>query len=431
MVLSTQNPVDLDYKAMSNAGTWCVGRLQTERDKARILEGLTSASGDVDIGDLDATISGLDKRQFLLHQAGAKEPTIFATRWAMSYLRGPLTKEQIADLTEDSPAMRRAAYPAPAAAEAPPAPSADESPMAPAVHGRVPVYFVDPAAPWTEEVGGRSGGTRLAPGLAARVQLLFDDTAADLSHKEEWEAVFFPLEVHFDPDAAIPVDYDERDFRDQAPQGALYRLTEVPLDESTYFTEAKRELKEHLYRNRSVGVLRNTHLDLYSRVGETEEEFRERCDRAAQEKADEETAKMRDRFEAKLERLRDQAAAAELRLQELQTDVTTRRQEEVLDGLGSLLGGLLGGRHGTRSISRAGRRRSQTRRTEQRMKTAEAKLADKIADVESLEEEVVDEIAEINDAWEEKAAEIEPFDVGLEKTDVHIDELAVVWIPVE
>ncbi len=98
LVLSTQNPVDLDYKAMANASTWLVGRLQTENDKARVLEGLRSAAGGTDVAELDAAIGGLQKRQFLLVSAKASKPRLFGTRWAMSYLRGPLTKEEVSRL---------------------------------------------------------------------------------------------------------------------------------------------------------------------------------------------------------------------------------------------------------------------------------------------------------------------------------------------
>ena len=96
VVLSTQNPVDLDYKAMSNAGTWMIGRLQTDRDKARLLDGMASAAGSVDVAAVDATISGLGKREFVLRRAGKDQPEVFTTRWAMSYLRGPMTRDQIA-----------------------------------------------------------------------------------------------------------------------------------------------------------------------------------------------------------------------------------------------------------------------------------------------------------------------------------------------
>ena len=112
MVLATQNPVDLDYKAMSNAGTWLVGRLQTDNDKARVLDGLKSAAGGTDLATLDATIGGLGKRQFMLVSAKASKPVVFATRWAMSYLRGPLTRDQVALLTRDV-AVPAAPAPAP------------------------------------------------------------------------------------------------------------------------------------------------------------------------------------------------------------------------------------------------------------------------------------------------------------------------------
>ena len=111
MLLSTQNPMDLDYKAMSNAGTWCIGLLQTERDKARILEALASAAGGRDLGQLDTLISGLGKRQFLLHNTREKQPVLFGTRFAMSYMRGPLTLQEIAGLTADDPRRERGGRP--------------------------------------------------------------------------------------------------------------------------------------------------------------------------------------------------------------------------------------------------------------------------------------------------------------------------------
>ena len=100
VVLATQNPVDVDYKALSNAGTWMIGRLQTDRDKQRLLDGMSAATGGVDVAAVSDTISGLAKREFVLRRAGKDQPEVFTTRWAMSYLRGPLTRDQIASLNE-------------------------------------------------------------------------------------------------------------------------------------------------------------------------------------------------------------------------------------------------------------------------------------------------------------------------------------------
>src|SRR5690606_31637175 len=164
-VLATQNPVDLDYKALANAGTWAIGRLQTEQDKSRLLDGMTAAAGGVDIGAVSDTISGLAKREFVLRRAGKDEPSVFTTRWVMSYLRGPLTRDQLALLPSrgaapvpDVPVEGGAG--APGSAEAPTVAAAhDESPVQPTVDGAV-VRWMSPSAPWAPAVGAHPTGSR-------------------------------------------------------------------------------------------------------------------------------------------------------------------------------------------------------------------------------------------------------------------------------
>ena len=169
LVLSTQNPVDLDYKAISNVGTWMVGRLQTEQDKKRLLDGMSAAGGGVDINALGDTISGLAKREFVLRRAGVDQPTVFTTRWAMAYLRGPLTREQIASLTpHDAPESLPPPAPGVAAANLPPpgetaAPETDASPVAPKVADSIPIRYLDPATPWASQVGAVPAGHASSP----------------------------------------------------------------------------------------------------------------------------------------------------------------------------------------------------------------------------------------------------------------------------
>ncbi len=220
IVLSTQNPIDLDYKIMSNAGTWMVGRLQTENDKRRILEGLRSASGDVDISAWDDRIGGLAKREFLIRQAGSSAPETFSTRWAMSYLRGPLTRAEVVRLKGEETSVDAAETPT-AAATAPAMPAATEpaeatdsapteiadlpddvTPIRPDVADGIPVGFLDPAAPWASRLGTGTDASLEPPleaGIAARIELLFDDRRGSLRHEEVWEALFFPLSDTVDP----------------------------------------------------------------------------------------------------------------------------------------------------------------------------------------------------------------------------------------
>ncbi len=447
LVLSTQNPVDLDYKAMSNAGTWLVGRLQTENDKARVLEGLRSAAGTTDVAALDKAIGGLGKRQFLLVSAKANAPRLLATRWAMSYLCGPLTKEQVARLkpggeevpAEAAPAPQVAAAPAEApAAAAPsavPAPelAADETPVAPPVAAGIPVSYLDPAAPWAPGIGATPGSTRLRAFLAARVSLRYDDTAAGVDEQEEFEAVYGPLDGGLSLESETQVDYDDRDFSATPPATAAYVLPQAPVGEDRFFASTAKDIQRHLVDRRPLELQRNRALKLVSRPGEAPEDFAKRCDAAAQERADAEAAKIRDRLEAKRDRLDKALAQAQRRVEELDTDTRTRQASELISGAGAVLGALFGGRRSTRSmasaIGSAASRRGVTARTSQRRESAAEKVEATQDDLTELEQEILDEVAEIDQRWQATAAEVDTLSIRLEATDVRVLETRLVWVP--
>jgi DNA helicase HerA-like ATPase len=430
MVIATQNPVDLDYKAMANAGSWFIGRLQTERDKERVLEGLRSAAGGVDVAALDTAIGGLEQRQFLLQSAHRDQPELFSTRWAMSFLRGPLTKEQIATLTPDAPDAEEESV---TVTQSPLAD--DESAVAPPVAG-VPVRWLDPAAPWAAEIGADPAGKRLQAFLAARVSLRFDDTKADLDTTQEWEAVYGPLDTGLDLDRGTTVDYDDRDLRAEPPNGAAYVLPRVPLDETSFFRDAAREIQRRLTDAQTLELLRNAELKLYSRPGETEEQFAARADEAAKAAADAETAKIRDRLETKRDRLERALETARRRVEQASVEQTSRRSTELLSGLGSVVGVLLGGKADTRTIARAGRalggaasRRGMSTRAAERKESAEEKAELAEADLAELEQEILDEVAEIDEKWAAKADAVETVPIRLEAGDVRVIETTLVWVP--
>ena len=432
LVLSTQNPVDLDYKAMANAGTWLVGRLQTQNDKARVLEGLRSAAGGTDVAELDRAIGALGKRQFLLVSAKGSAPRVFGTRWAMSYLRGPLTKEEVATLRSEPTAGEVA--PQPTSAPAPPVElAADESAVAPVVAEGTPVSFLDPAAPWAGGIGGVGGSTRFRAFLAARVSLRYDDSAADVDEQQEFEAVYGPLDGGVDLASETQVDYDERDFAASAPAAATFVLPQAPLDEKRFFSATAKEIQRHLVDRRPLELRRNSALKLVSRPGESPEAFAARCDAAAQKRADAEAAKIRDRLEAKRDRLEKALAQAERRVDELETDTRSRTATELVAGAGAVLGALFGGRRSTRSmasaIGGAASRRGVTARTAERKRSAEEKAEATRDDLAVLEQEILDEVAEIDERWRAIADEVDTLQVRLEATDVRVLETRLVWVP--
>jgi hypothetical protein len=442
MVLTTQNPMDFDYKVMSNAGTWMIGRLQTERDKARILEGMQSASGGVDLADLDKTISGLDKRQFLLHMSRGKPPVVFTTRWAMSYLAGPLTKDQLSKLPgagvvsqgvvpqSPPPHAQEASSPSPplAAEAAPAATSSEVVAIAPATAAGTQVFFLDPAAPWTEKIGAvTSSATTLKPMVAATVNLLYDESPAKIEHREVFEAILTRPGLPLTDQNVIAVDHDVRDFTPTPPDGAQFGGPEQPIGKASFWTGIRTDLVDYLVASRRIHVWKNPGLKLYSRVGELESEFRARCIEAANDQSDRAIASLRDKYRVRIEGVRDQLAVADRRVADLDADIEARRQEEVMSGAGDLLGALLGGRR-RNTISRAASRRSQTRQTEARREKAAGTRADKLADLADLEAELAEEVLTITSKWDDMAALIEPVEIPLEKVDVKVAEMKLVWV---
>lgn len=459
VVLSTQNPVDIDYKAISNAGTWMIGRLQTEQDKQRLLDGMSAASGGVDTKQVGDSIAALGKRQFVLRRAKTDRPEVFTTRWALSYLRGPMTRDQIAVAMADQVVALSTTAPtpppdapaesvavAPGTAEAPTAPAAvhppaatppaagDESPVMPGVADGVAVRWVDVAAPWLAEVGGDEQGHALEAAVMARVHIRYRLAKADISHDVEYETVLFPLDTTVDVAAGFAVDYDDRDLRSEAPQQPRYRMTPAPLTKATFFKQIERDLVDHLARNEELEVPANDALKLYGRPDESPEDFSERCRLAAGEKADAEVAKLRDSYATKATRLRDQLATAEDRVAVLEAEAKAKRNSEMLSTAGSLLGGILGGRKSVGSMlgqaGAAAGRRGRTNASQERVKAADNKAARLAEDIEDLEAELADKVAEIAGKWEAVAADVTTLTVAPTKTNIKVVAMALAWIPV-
>jgi len=452
VVLSTQNPVDIDYKAISNAGTWMIGRLQTDRDKARLLDGMSSAAGGVDVGAIGDTISGLGKREFMLRRAGKDQPEVFTTRWAMSYLRGPMTRDQIDQLmdaarvetevaTAPAPSSGVAGQPTPVPGAAPAEPvlADDESAVMPDVADGTAVRWADVASPWLPEIGGDSRGTRLAAAAVARVSLRYDETKADLVHDDQFECVLFPLGEQIDASQMAKVDYDDRDLRTAAPAAPVYRLTEARLANKTFWSSLDKAIRDELVRTSTVEIQSNKGLKLYGRPGEDADAFEARCLELADDHADAEIAKLRDKYESKAKRLRDQIDGLEDKIDLLEEQSKSKRNSELLSTAGSVLGGLLGGSKSRGGMlgglfgkaGTAARRRGQTNVAGERVDAAENKLERLVADVEELEAELADEVIEIDAKWMDRAKESTTIEVGLESSDVKVVQLSLTWVPVD
>ena len=411
MLLSTQNPVDLDYKAMSNAGTWCIGRLQTERDKARIIEALTTASGEVDVSTLDATISNLSKRVFLLHSTKRSTPTIFTTRWAMSYLRGPMTRDEISRVTEYEPSKT-----APVPTISNTAPDDDASQTMPSVADDIEIVSLHPAAPWGRNVGFAENGTTYTAAIAVTVSTRYDETRLGIDHTETWEAVLYPLTSPPEANNLIEIDHDPRDFMDLQPD-ISFTEPDAQIARKRYFDDVARMVTRELDSRRTITVFRSQALKLTSRPGESRDAFESRCVAAASDMADAAIAKLTQRYEKRLRTARRDYENA------VRTADTAAQSVNDLQGDAAvgMVFDLLSGRRPRVSASR---RRS----AEERLAKAENKIEDKRARFEDLNEELTIEVTALQDEWASKADQIDEVEIGLEKDDIDVEGITLVWI---
>jgi len=310
----------------------------------------------------------------------------------------------------------------------------DESTVSPEVPDSIPVRFAASNSPWLEALDATPGGNRYQAAIAARINLLFDETKAKLRESQEWEAIIPLTGDSIDIDNAIAVDFDDRDFSSDVPDGAIYVLPDFDLKASV-IKRVGTDLKTKLAYEEVMTLQQNPALKLWSRPGETLEEFSVRCEAAADEGADEAAGKIRTKLEKKKDSVEAALAKAEDRVEELEVQAEGRKQQQWVDIGSSVLGGLLGGRSSARGMASTARRVSSSRRqkasSETRLDSAQNRVAEKIDALEDLEAELQDALIEIDDEWSAKATEIEEFEVPLEKTDITVEDLMLVWLPIE
>jgi hypothetical protein len=437
VVLATQNPVDLDYKGLSNTGTWFIGRLQTERDKARVLEGLEGvAAGSemrFDRGAMEEMLAGLGKRVFLLNNVHDDEPVVFETRWVMSYLRGPLTRDQIKVLMDprrEQAAARVQAMETAAGApavRAAPAASRSEQPM---LGPSIPQHFVPlrgSAAPGHELV--------YEPMVLAAGRVLFADRKTKLETSEEL-VTLTPLStaaVALDWADAMEADLDLGDLGD-GPEGAA-RYGELPgaATKKASYAAWKREFKDWLYRNRTLELYKSLLLKEYSRPGESEHDFRLRLSQEAREARDKALEKLRKKYAPKLATLQERVRRAEQAVEREAEQAKDAKLQTAISVGATLLGAMLGRKAVSRSsvgrATTAARGVGRSMKQAQDVHRARATVEATVERLAELEAEFEAETEQIREKYDPALEDLETVVVRPKKKDIAVQLVALAWAP--
>lgn len=430
VVLATQNPVDLDYKGLSNAGTWFLGRLQTERDKARVLDGLEGASSAAgatfDRRQMEVTLAGLGDRRFMMNNVHDDAPVVFQTRWALSYLRGPLTRGQIGTLMRDKKAQK----PESTVAAASPLKSDDDAGQRPVIPPGIKELFVAASR-------RADGDEKLVyrPGIFGVAQLHFSKSTAKV---DTWQTAALLASICDEvPDdiweEADSVAHEELDF-DTDPDGdASFVALPAELTQNKNYASWKTALKNHLYRTHSLTLFDCKQLKMKAMPEESEGDFRVRLKQAAVEQRDLGIEKLRKKYAPKLKALEERIRKAELNVAEQKSQVKQQALSTALSVGTTVLGALFGRKlrsstnvskaaTSMRSASRIASEKSDVTRAEQNAEALEEQL-------EALEEDFTRDSEALRAALDPDALELTEISIRPRKSDLSVDQVALVWTP--
>src|SRR6266498_1271193 len=470
LLLATQNPVDVDYKALSNAGTWLIGKLQTEQDKNRLLDGLESASGGLQRGVFDKLISSLGKRVFVLHNIHASEPKLFQSRWAMNFLAGPLTRAQIpalnqlvgvkqldpaaTDLSATQPSKPLAATvlsgsvadldsptvmaTAPIPRATPPKVTIDGSITKPPIPAWIKEYYLPQnySLPEAFSAARQTMPPEVAmQGVIYRPSLLASARVRILDRKLGVDSEIVRTALVNAPEKRGTIRWEDYlyngpsldDTDTTSVPSARFGTIDTPLNDTKLMTALQKDFTDWVYRTSAVKTRANQVLKVYAGPDVSQAEFMKACADAAREARDAEIEKKTAVMDRQIKALEDKLDREERELERDQNELAGRKREENSNLL-EIGAGALG----------IGRKRSITSQFSKNRLTSKAKAEvnesieaitqykQQIADLQKRREETV---AELNAKWGEVVGNTSEITVAPKKSDVFITLFGVAWLP--
>ena len=437
VVLSTQNPVDLDYKGLANTGTWFIGRLQTDQDKERVLGGLEGASAGTgfDRGQAGELLAKLGKRVFLLHNVHENKPAIFQSRWALSYLRGPMTREQIkllmaarkereSPLIPPSPAGQATAATAVSRGKE----AAGLSPVAsqpPVLPSEIEVFYLAPS--------GTGHGLVYYPAVIGQVEVHYSSARYSV---DETKTVALAVQLEEGP---IALDLDN------PVELGLYKLQTAPLpgaefadlpavaNEVKSYRNWSRDFLRWVRINRALTLYRSERFNQTSGVNESEGEFRARLSHAAREQRDLEIEKLRRKYSSKFTTLNDRLRRAEQAIAREEEQAKSKTVTTVISFGTAILGAFLGRKAiSATSASRMGTAmKSAGQMQKEKMDVTRAReSAEAIREqLNQLELQLQGDIQKLEETYDPASEELKEIKVNPKTTDMSLRVFGLAWMP--
>ena len=439
VVLATQNPVDLDYKGLANAGTWFIGRLQTERDKARVLEGLegaaASAAANFNRQTMEQMLAALGNRVFLMNNVHDDGPDVFQTRWALSYLRGPLTRDQIKILMrarKTEAASQPAATPAAAAPikTAPAEPAAKASSQRPVLPPEISQFFIPLRS--SQPV---NSVLHYEPMLLGSAKVYFSDAKAKVDAERAIRRLARITEgaLTVNWQEAQTLEFDESDLEKEPQAAADFIALPPAAGKAKSYDAWKRALSDDLYRSQSLELFRSPNLGLLSQPDEPERDFRIRLQQMAREERDRQVEALRKKYAPKVAALQDRIRRAQQTVERETQQAQQAKMQAAVSFGATLLGAFLGRKavsaatlgRATTAVRGVGRSMKESQDIARAGETVEA-MQQQLAD---LEAQLQAETSALEVSTDPAAEKLEPITLKPKKTNISIALLTLAWAP--
>jgi hypothetical protein len=431
IMLATQNPMDLDYKGLGNMGTWFLGRLQTQRDKDRVLDGLEGAAAQsgkgFDRAEMERTLSALGSRVFLLNNVHDDQPQIFQSRWALSFLRGPLSREHIQTLMRD----KRTAAAATSSKFASPVASDPSAPST--TRPIVPANVVERFALHEKPRPGAKLVYR--PAIVGQASMHFVRATNDIDHWKEANLIVPIADEVPDPFWENAVDIPDGVLELASTPDETFAYASLPptFTSAKNLTEWEKDLKDHVYRSHNVTIFTSKALKKQSRPDQTEDEARIELAHAAREARDAAVAKLKEEVATKMRALQTKIAAAQQKVEKETAEANQRWYGSMLDIGTSVLGAVLGNKIASRTnvtkVSSTFKKIGQATDAKTDVARAEQALQEIVEARELMEAECNIEVERISSQFSPENLVLESIEIPPRKTDTRIKQVSLVWVP--
>lgn len=436
LVLATQNPVDLDYKALSNAGTWFIGRLQTERDKARLMDGLDSlaaSSGEqLDRSEIDRLISGLASRVFLMNNTHEDAPVVFQTRWALSYLRGPLTRDQIKILMDPLKTSRISGVSQATGT----APVSTSSAAPSSLTGKPAALPPEISSYYLPTRGSPSPEKKLLyqPMILGAAKINFADQKAKVDLVES------KVYITSITDNAIPVSWDgaqeisipAADLEKMPQPGAVFEDLPGAASQAKNYPVWSRDFSNWLYGAAKVELFSIPSLKQVSRPGENEAEFRLRLQQLAREQRDDLVDALRKKYSAKMATLQERLRRAQQAVDKQAEQAKQAKMQTAISFGSTLLGAFTGRKVSRSTLGRATTAMRGVSRSIEESKDV-ARAGETVEAVQQqitlLQQEFDNEIQVLQEKVDPGKEPLEMIIVKPNKSNILVQLVCLVWVP--